>query len=76
MDIILNYSKAKETETEFDSRLQIGKNRLAGVLKLGDNAIKLVYSPKTKRVYGMRSLDKHYGWEREPMPVEDIDVPF
>lgn len=76
VDIILNYSKAKETETEFDSRLQIGKNRLAGVLKLGDNAIKLVYSPKTKRVYGMRSLDKHYGWEREQMPVEDIDVPF
>lgn len=75
VDIILNYSKAKESDN-FDSRLQIGKNRLAGTLKLGDNAIPLIYSPKTKRVYGVRSLDKHYGWEREPVVVDDIDVPF
>jgi len=75
VDIIMNYSKAKETDN-FDSKLQIGKNRLAGTLKLGENAIQLLYSPHTKRVYEVRSLDKHYGWEKDPVPVDEIDVPF
>ena len=66
----------KEKLQNYDSKLEIGKNRLAGTLKLGKNAIQLIYSPKTKRVYGIRSLDKHYGWEREPITVNDIDVPF
>jgi len=75
VDIVMNYSKAPEG-SEGDSVLQIGKNRLAGVLKLGKDGIMLKYSAKTKRVFGVRSLDKRYGWEREPIIVEDIDVPF
>jgi hypothetical protein len=73
----MNYSKVKEDTKECDSKLQIGKNRLAGTLKLGANAIKLFYSPNTKRVYGTRSLDKRYGWERRGTDVTaEIDVPF
>ena len=75
VDVVLNYSRAKE-EDNFDSLLQIGKSRLVGTLKLGKDGIPLNYSMKTKRVFGLRSLDKRYGWENEPIPVDDIDVPF
>ena len=75
VDIVLNYSRAKEG-SGFDSLLQIGKNRLSGTLKLGKDGIQLNYSAKTKRVFGVRSLAKRYGWEQEPVRVDDIDVPF
>ena len=75
VDIVMNYSKAPE-DAEGDSVLQVGKNRLAGILRLGKDGIQLKYSAKTKRVFGVRSLDKRYGWEREPIIVQDIDVPF
>lgn len=75
VDIVLNYSRAKDG-ADYDSLLQIGKSRLVGTLKLGKDGIPLNYSPKTKRVFGLRSLTKHYGWEKQPIPVQDIDVPF
>ena len=75
VDIVINYSRAKE-EDQHDSNIQVGKNRLTGKLKRGDNAIKMIYSPKTKRVYAMRSLDKHYGWEKGTEIEVEIDVPF
>ena len=75
VDIVMNYSRAKEG-SEFDSLLQIGKSRLVGTLKLGKDGIPLNYSSKTKRVFGVRTLTKHYGWEKEPIQVQDIDVPF
>lgn len=75
VDIVMSYSRAREDEG-CDGKLQIGKNRLAGVLKLGKDAIPLMYSAKTKRVFGSRSMDKRYGWERQPIQVYDIDVPF
>ena len=76
VDIVINYSRAKD-EDQHDSNIQVGKNRLVGTLRRGENAIKMVYSPKTKRVYEERSLDKHYGWEQMGTDVTDeIDVPF
>lgn len=75
VDIVLNYSRAKD-EDQHDSNLQVGKNRLVGTLRRGDNSIKMVYSPRTKRVYALRSLDKRYGWEKVPVRVDEIDVPF
>lgn len=75
VDIVINYSRAKETETH-DANIQVGKNRLVGTLRRGDNAIKMTYSPKTKRVYELRSFDKRYGWEKQPIEVSEIDVPF
>ena len=75
VDIVLNYSRAKEG-SDYDSLLQIGKSRLVGTLKLGKDGIPLNYSPKTKRVFGTRTLAKHYGWEKEPQEVQEIDVPF
>jgi len=76
VDIVLNYSRAGANDN-FDSLLQIGKSRLVGVLKLGKEGIPLNYSPKTKRVFGAKSItQKRYGWEKEPVRTEDIDVPF
>ena len=75
VDIVMNYERAKESD-DFDSRLQISKNRLAGVLKMGKDSVPLNYSAVSKRVFGVRSLDKRYGWEREPIPVADVDIPF
>jgi twinkle protein len=75
VDIVMNYGRAKEG-AEHDCELEISKNRLAGTLKIGSNKILLNYSAKTKRVSGMRELDKRYGWDREPIQVDDIDVPF
>jgi len=76
VDIVISYSRAKEEEQQ-DSNLQVGKNRLVGTLRRGNNSIKMMYSPKTKRVYEMRSLDKHYGWEKEGTEnIVEIDVPF
>lgn len=75
VDIVLNYSRAKEG-ADYSSLLQVSKNRLSGTLKLGKDAIPLNYSAKTKRVSGTRCLPKHYGWEQDPQPVDDIDVPF
>ena len=75
VDVVMNYSRVRDSD-ECDCKLQISKNRLAGVLKLGSDAIPLRYSAITKRVFGTRSLDKRYGWELKPIPVTDIDVPF
>lgn len=76
VDIVLNYSRAKEG-SDYDSLLQIGKSRLVGTLKLGKEGIPLNYSPKTKRVFGLKSMTKRYGWETDGFTqVDDIDVPF
>jgi twinkle protein len=49
VSFVFNYERAKEGE-EYDSRLMITKNRLNGKLLTGDNAIKLYYSEKSKRI--------------------------
>ena len=75
VDIVMNYNRAKEG-ADYDSTLAITKNRLAGTLRKGKEKICLNYSAKTKRVWGMRTLDKRYGWEKQPVRVDDIEVPF
>ena len=76
VDIVMSYGRAKEG-ADHDCELIISKNRLAGTLRMGMNKILLNYSAKTKRVTGMRSLNKRYGWEkRERYETVDIDVPF
>ena len=75
VDIVLNYGRAKEG-ADHDCELEVSKNRLAGTLRMGTGKILLNYSAKTKRVLGERELGKRYGWEKKPIPVSDIDVPF
>lgn len=76
-DIVASYSRAKPDD-EYDSVLQILKNRKTGRLRKGkDDSIHLLYSAKSKRVTEIRSLEKHYGWEKFGTDVTaEIDVPF
>ena len=75
VDIVMRYNRATEG-ADHDSELSITKNRLGGTLRKGADKILLNYSAKTKRVTGMRELNKRYGWEKQPVRVDDIDVPF
>ena len=75
VDIVMNYGRAKEG-ADHDSELEISKNRLAGTLRMGKNRIPLNYSAKTKRVTGIRELNRHYGWEKGTEIEVEIDVPF
>ena len=76
VDIVMSYGRAKEG-SDHDSELVISKNRLAGTLRMGANKILLNYSAKTKRVTGMRGLNKRYGWEqKDRYEAVEIDVPF
>ena len=76
VDIVMNYSRVRKEGSENNSLLEIGKNRLMGTLRLGKDGIPLNYSADDKRVCGLRSLEKRYGWEKKTETVVDIDVPF
>ena len=59
VSFVFNYERAKEGE-DYDSRLMITKNRLNGKLLTGDNAIKLHYSEKSKRILANVYEQKQY----------------
>lgn len=70
-DIVLNYSRCNPDEYQCDSLIKVTKNRLLGVLRPNnDTAIKVNYSPKTKRIWcaaiddTASGVSRHYGWER------------
>jgi len=73
VDIVMAYSRCEDGNA--DSLLQITKNRLFGILKLGkDNGIKLMYSQKTKRIFSPYDKKiKMYGWEK-PIPTQLTDI--
>lgn len=60
VSFVLNYERAKQTD-DFDSRLTITKNRINGKLLLEENAVKLHYSPKSKRIAMSTNENKKYG---------------
>ena len=59
VSFVFNYERAKEGE-DYDSKLMITKNRLNGKLLTGDNAIKLHYSEKSKRILANVYEQKEY----------------
>ena len=59
VSFVFNYERAKQGE-DYDSRLMVTKNRLNGKLLLGENAIKLHYSEKSKRVLANIYEQKQY----------------
>ena len=73
VSFVFNYERAKDGE-EYDSRLMITKNRLNGKLLTGENAIKLYYSEKSKRILANAYEQKQYScfapkWE----DITDLD---
>jgi hypothetical protein len=64
---VLNYQRAGENE-DCDSKLMVTKNRMTGRLLTGENAIKMVYSVKSKRIMSkaMMHSKKEYSCFAEP----------
>lgn len=59
VSFVLNYERAESGE-DFDSKLMITKNRMTGKLLTGNNAIKLFYSEKSKRIQSNQYENKEY----------------
>ena len=64
VDVVMSYERVESDRA--GGRLLITKNRLTGKLAVKDNAIELLYSAKTKRIFSENSEIRHYGWEKLP----------
>ena len=77
--MVLNYQRAKEN-SEWDSDVAITKNRNNGKLLFKDNAIKLVYSAKSKRIQSFDDFekDKQYSFMKlqSELQSESEEAPF
>lgn len=72
VDVVMSYQRVDEDDT-FNSKLSITKNRLSGKLASGNNAIGLIYSERTKRIFSQSSNYRKYGWERSIETYDDIE---
>jgi twinkle protein len=75
VSFVLNYERAGDSE-DFDSRLMVTKNRMNGKLLTGENAIKLFYSEKSKRVQSNQYESKEYGCFRTQIYDDIIEIDF
>lgn len=76
-DVILNY-KRSEPGSSASALMTVTKNRLYGRLILKDNAIRLGYSEKTKRIYDDNDRTapaERKEWKTDTTEVEE-DLPF
>ena len=76
-DVILNYKRA-ETASSASGLLTVTKNRLYGKLIMKDDAIKLGYSERTKRIYddSDRKIKNETKVWQTPAQEIDEDLPF
>lgn len=72
-DVVMSYQRSKEDDC--NSRLQITKNRLFGKYAAKEDAIKLMYSEKTKRIFSVDG-DRHYGWESISYEIQEEELPL
>lgn len=73
VDVVMSYQRSNTDDC--NSKLQITKNRLFGKYAVKDEAIKLMYSEKTKRIFSVNG-DRHYGWEKGLFPAEEEELPL
>ena len=64
VDVVLSYKREATDDGGTGGKLSVSKNRLKGIWAIGDDAINLLYSPKTKRIFGTKSVARKYGWEK------------
>lgn len=74
-DVVMSYQRV-ENDDSCDSTLSITKNRLFGKYANKENAIKLFYSEKTKRIFPYGQYPKRYGWEKGFTPIQDEELPL
>ena len=75
VDVVMSYQRVENDDT-CDSKLSITKNRLFGKYANGDNAIKLCYSEKTKRIFPYGLYPRHYDWEKFFTQPEEDELPL
>ena len=76
VSFVLNYQRASESDN-CDSKLMVTKNRMNGKLLTGENAIKLYYSEKSKRILSNEFENIDYGCFRVQDDFTDLDeIPF
>lgn len=74
-DVVMSYQRV-ENDDSCDSTLSITKNRLFGKYANKENAIKLFYSEKTKRIFPYGQYPRHYGWENGFTPIREEELPL
>ena len=78
VDVVLSYQRA-DANSSASSKLFVTKNRLFGKLAIGSDAIPLMYSDRTKRIYSPKATyQREYGWTKTQtyLQVDDADMPF
>ena len=75
VSFVFNYQRADETDN-CDSLLMVTKNRMNGKILTGDNAIKLYYSQKSKRIVSDPTATKEYGCFRGSEKHDDLKYDF
>lgn len=73
VSFVLNYQRAAEN-ADCDGLLMVTKNRMNGKLLTENNAVKLYYSQKSKRIQENAYSSKEYGCFKKPARVELEDV--
>ena len=72
VSFVFNYQRASGGD-ECDSYLMITKNRMNGKLLVGDNAIPLYYSEKSKRISADPNEVKEYGCFKSAEKYDDLE---
>lgn len=72
VSFVFNYQRADEADN-CDSLLMVTKNRMNGKILTGNNAIKLYYSQKSKRIVSDPTATKEYGCFRGSEKHDDLE---
>lgn len=75
VSFVFNYQRADEADN-CDSLLMVTKNRMNGKILIGNNAIKLYYSQKSKRIVSDPIAKKEYGCFRGAEKCDDMELDF
>lgn len=75
VSFVINYQRANESDN-CDSKLMVTKNRMSGKLLTGENAIKLYYSEKSKRIVSNENENIEFGCFKKQEDFSDLELDF
>lgn len=75
VSFVINYQRANESDN-CDSKLMVTKNRMSGKLLTGENAIKLYYSEKSKRIVSNENENIEFGCFKKQNDFSDLELDF
>jgi twinkle protein len=75
VSFVINYQRANENDN-CDSKLMVTKNRMSGKLLTGENAIKLYYSEKSKRIVSNENENIEFGCFKKQEDFSDLELDF